>query len=654
MVGGRAGFVGAMAHASPMEDTGNLLKICRDGSSEKQNEFQHEAICALRSQLQVAYMEHQEKLMQRFDIIIKAWIDSQDVFAAPKSGVMEPQPTVMQPQPVVMDPQPVVMDPTKIDRSSEASQVCTSTIPLKAKVVSHKITESSKSQASVAVTGITREDSVLESELVHNIHDGRMRLSNLDMSMEELKKTVDSMQFYKRMMGPFACFVEWWAKLEEPRRSGPTANLVQGHLFECVCLVVIIVNTVYTVLDTNYSMAHKTKEKTFLMSTLEIGFTCFYVIEIALKLCVHRLYFFCNSEVRWNLLDTFLVTSGVLELITQSSSNPSFVRMVRVVRIARVFRMVRLLKFFAELRLMLTCVIGSLMSLFWAFFLILAFSVLFAIILVQHMTTYILDSSDDAVTDEFAQQIQTNFGSVQLATFTLFKGISGGDWTVYFAMVSQTGWFNAAVFMVYILFVWLSVTNIITCIFVEKAMKLAQPDIEELLFEKRKAEIESAEHLQKLFDRVDKSQSGSITWEEFERCMHDESITSYLEVNGLTINDAFIFFRMLASSVGSRDIDVNTFVRGCLKMKGVAMNIDLLQLSYEVKIISKSQQHLFKVLEKEMATFCQTITETQQRMSVEMSTNMYHVCAQLCKQLAAQSMSLAWSSPDDGPNLFFL
>jgi len=425
-----------------------------------------------------------------------------------------------------------------------------------------------------------------------------------------------------------------------------------------VCLVVIICNTAYTIFDTNYGMTNITKTKTVFMSAVEASFTSFYALELGLKLWVHRLYFFCNADMRWNILDAILVASGLLEVFTNSSSNPSFIRMVRIIRITRALRMVRLLRFFAELRLMLNCVIGSIVSLLWAFCLIFAFSVLFATVLVQHLTSYLVEAiPQQQVSDNLVTDIQKSFGSVQVATFSLFKCISGGDWTTYYEIVEPTGWFNAVVFLVYILFVWLSVTNIITCIFVEKAMKLAQPDVDELLFEKRKEEIESAEELQNLFDSIDTNQSGSVTWEEFEKFMTDERVTSYLEVNGLDINDAYMFFRMLASSVGSKEIDVNTLVRGCLKLKGLATNIDLLQLSYEVKVISKSQQHLFMALEKQLQGFRGEIGDSHKQLSMTMSDTVYHVCKQVSKQLTMEGTkemtremtlsSLSSDSPDD-------
>jgi len=236
-------------------------------------------------------------------------------------------------------------------------------------------------------------------------------------------------------------------------------------------------------------------------------------------------------------------------------------------------------------------VIGSFMSLFWAFFLMLCFSLLFAIVLVQRLTTYVAENK--LLPPPLLSKIFEDFGSVEVATFTLFKGISGGDWTTYYATVSSTGWINSVIFLIYISFIWLSVTNIITCIFVEKAMKLARPEVDELLFEKQKDDLENAEELDTIFREMDLDHKGSMSWADFQAVIDDPRVASHLEIHGLDINDAFMFFSMLTSISGKDQVDVDTFIRGCLKMKGVAMNIDLIQLNYEVKIISKTQQQMF-------------------------------------------------------------
>jgi len=124
-------------------------------------------------------------------------------------------------------------------------------------------------------------------------------------------------------------------------------------------------------------------------------------------------------------------------------------------------------------------------------------------------------------------------------------------------------------------------------------MKLARPEVDELLFEKQKDDLENAEELDTIFREMDLDHKGSMSWADFQAVIDDPRVASHLEIHGLDINDAFMFFSMLTSISGKDQVDVDTFIRGCLKMKGVAMNIDLIQLNYEVKIISKTQQKMF-------------------------------------------------------------
>lgn len=197
-------------------------------------------------------------------------------------------------------------------------------------------------------------------------------------------------------------------------------------------------------------------------------------------------------------------------------------------------------------------------------------------------------------------KIRKEFGSVERAVFTLFRGISGGDWTTYYEMVSATGGINSFIFIVYISVVWLSVTNIITSVFVEKAMKLAQPEMEQLLLMRCKEDLENANELKALFAEMDLNASGTVNYEELQACFEDCRFTNYLKIKGLDIHDAKMFWRMLSSVADSYEIDVDSFVCGCLKMRGVALNIDLLQLNYETKIIHRTQQKQFEDLSQKL------------------------------------------------------
>jgi len=326
-------------------------------------------------------------------------------------------------------------------------------------------------------------------------------------------------------------------------------------------------------------------------------------VELLLKLAVHRVYLFCNHDYRWNCLDVVLVFTGMLQVVVDALidpgnglGNPGFVRLIRLARISRALRMVRLLKFFRELRLMLKCVVGSFMSLFWAFFLIFCFSLVFGIVLVQRMTSFLVEDGVSRPLGVVAA-VRESFGSVQLACLTLFHAISGGDWMVVWQLVKLTGWENLVIFAFYFLFVWLSVTNIITCIFVEKAMKLALPDLDQQLFDKQKDDVDAAQDIRTLYEElVGSKDTCLLKWEDFHRAVEDPRIASRMVVTGVEVSDAFMFFKMLSSISGQDEIDADTFIKGCMKMKGYAMNIDLLQLSYEIKVFSKHQQKLILAL----------------------------------------------------------
>jgi len=119
-------------------------------------------------------------------------------------------------------------------------------------------------------------------------------------------------------------------------------------------------------------------------------------------------------------------------------------------------------------------------------------------------------------------------------------------------------------------------------------MKFATPDMEEQLLEKRKDDLKSACELKQLFMSMDENQSGTLTLDEFERSMKDVKITSYFDLKGLSVSHASMFFKMLASLNESHQIDIDTFVTGCLRMRGAASNIDMIALLFQTRLLTQN------------------------------------------------------------------
>jgi len=399
--------------------------------------------------------------------------------------------------------------------------------------------------------------------------------------------------------------VRWVMTLEEPERHGFLACIAQSKRFEVACLFIIMLNTLFTFIQTNHEMRYGRSDYPQYYKMLEGFFTVFYTGELTLKLFVHRAFFFCNHDMRWNIADTVLVLVGILDFCvehlfhTKSMMNPSHMRFLRLLRISKIFRIVRLLRFFSELRLMLKCVLGSLVSLCWSFLLLGGFTFVFAIVFVQSCSTFINDGAQ--ISDDNLKKMRESFGSVQDALLTLFFAISGGaDWSDFYKTISLTGPLNAGIFLVYILFVWLSVTNIITSIFIDKAMKLAQPDLDEMLLTKHKEDMANCHELRKVFTALDQNGSGTLSAEEFHTFTHDPRLVAFFEYKGLYIKDAELFFNMLLNVAKHDEVDIDSFVNGCLKMKGVALNIEVLSVQYELQMVFKKQSEFQEEFRKEM------------------------------------------------------
>jgi hypothetical protein len=389
---------------------------------------------------------------------------------------------------------------------------------------------------------------------------------------------------------------------EEPERTGPVASIVFHPLFEILCMFVIFINT-WTILwaaDSNM----RDLESSDSIGWLKVAnscFTIFYIIEITLKLIVHRLYFFINESRGWNILDACLVAGGAFELVMtlvsdgdQTLVNPVIMRCLRLLKMVKILRVLRVIMFFKELRLMMKCVVGSVASLFWGTMMLLCFTMLFAIYFVQQMSNYLMDEGD-LISDISRKKAYDYYGSVSIAMLSLFKGVSGGwDWNTCYPIIVETGAHNGALYILYILLVWISLTNIITSIFVEKALTFAQPSQEEVIYDLHAKDRETASVLKKLFLKGDLDGSSQLNNEEFMGCLKDQALADYLTFKGIEIKDAQAFFRMLVDVSPTGEVDIKTIIGGLVSMKGDASNIDIMLLSNELSVIRDLQEDMME------------------------------------------------------------
>merc|ERR1712061_758261 len=118
--------------------------------------------------------------------------------------------------------------------------------------------------------------------------------------------------------------------------------------------------------------------------------------------------------MRWNIFDLLVVTLGVFDTLTTNSGkgaarDVTFMRSLRLLRIAKILRMVRVMRFFAELRVILNSVLGSLLSLFWAFVMLLLIYYVFGLLFVQGVIQTLADGTLPAAAES---DVLRYYGSV--------------------------------------------------------------------------------------------------------------------------------------------------------------------------------------------------------------------------------------------------
>jgi len=263
-------------------------------------------------------------------------------------------------------------------------------------------------------------------------------------------------------------------------------------------------------------------------------------------------------------------------------------------RVLRIVRALRILKYATELRCMLQSVVGSVMSLFWAFAVITFIFFLFSLALVQGMSMQITSVSLD---DDAMSLTVSQFGSVGRAMYAFLICTTGGDdWVNYVNSLVPLGPLNVWVFLIGVNLTQIALMNILTGIFVEKAIQLGVPDHDARILQKRRADARIAKELCAFLNTLDSDRSGTISWKEFSAVSQDEVVESMMKVLGVDIRDAQMFFDIVAASDPYGEVEISVLADVLMCLKGQATGFDVQALAYRTHILSKQVDKIQRLI----------------------------------------------------------
>lgn len=386
-------------------------------------------------------------------------------------------------------------------------------------------------------------------------------------------------------------------------------RLVQSLAFRIACLVLIVINSVFTGvrMDSDLRTSLERVKGGIHSSTsaffyIEIGFTAWFILELVLRILAERRAFLFGENRSYNLMDSVLILLSVAEIFLPGLPSASFLRLFRAFRIVRIARLVQSISALKPLRTMLFAIVNSFTALLWAFFMIMLTFFVFSIF-IGGAVLALFEDCDVAQQTEIdrAMTLAPYFGNLYLTMVTLFASITGGDdWmnAARHLRLLDAGEFYFAVYCCFIFFSLIGLLNVVNGIFVDSAVCTRTED--EVVQHFRDDEHRTSQEIRRIFQQSDKDGNGSITLEELQNQIKHPWVKAYFAGLDIDPREASIIFSLLDTD-GSGELTMDEFITGILKMKGSAKGVDVLAIMFDHQRLALSFNALCSYLEDQLS-----------------------------------------------------
>ncbi|CAE7213109.1 SCN4A [Symbiodinium sp. CCMP2592] len=270
-------------------------------------------------------------------------------------------------------------------------------------------------------------------------------------------------------------------------------RVVTSYVFELIFVSLILLNCISMMVQIEFfglflatSMGIKTGMETDyneIFYNIELGFGLVFSAEILVKFVAYGLLDFWKFG--WNLLDLFIVLTWAIDAGGLAVEiNPMVFRMLRIAKLGRIVRVLKVIQRFDSLHLLLGSIRASFDILAWSALVLLILMTVCALALSQFLQGWIeaSSSSDDIV----RQEVWKLFGTVGRSIVSMFElTLANYSGITRSLMENVSAWFAVAI-LIYKLVVGFAVLKVITGIFIQQTMRVANEDDELLLLQKKR------------------------------------------------------------------------------------------------------------------------------------------------------------------------
>lgn len=365
--------------------------------------------------------------------------------------------------------------------------------------------------------------------------------------------------------------------LSKGQSQSPLKCIVRSSWFDAVSAIVISVNACTIGWAAESAIQNKHEPEDPLGHNMERAFLAFYVVEILMRISVGGKDYWCGMDCEWNWFDVGLVLTSLYDLIVKDFMEDNienmlgFLRVLRVARMLKLLRIVRFMRVFKELRMILSSMFGCFKCMVWACLLVFLVTYMFGVCFVQGCTSVV----KEGLTPKQALRVEKYWGSVLKSMLSLFMATTSGlDWEAIYDPLKEAGPIFNAIFILYIIFFTFVLVNTLTSIFVDATIRNSEKDYHMIIDVELEKKTQFVKKLKTIFEEIDKSKKGEITFDNFLQFIKDPRMQAFTASLDVEIVNAKQFFNIL-SDEGRKPVDIETFVVGCMKLKGTARNIDL-------------------------------------------------------------------------------
>jgi len=344
---------------------------------------------------------------------------------------------------------------------------------------------------------------------------------------------------------------------------------VREMLLNKVVAAVIVVNTIFLGLETDYSDPNSPAKDRIFWILVESIMIIIFTAEIVVRMYIERCHWPCSL---WNWLDFCIVIVSVVETwilnFMEESGRLRVMGLLRCVRMLRLVRVFRLLRMFSPLYTTVMAFKEALSGLFY-----IGLIMLLGIYVCAIFITAVVGRGDMRELQLGTITGLERFGTVIRSMYSLFELITLEGWVdVARPIIEQTPAMAFFFFFFIIMFTFV-LLQMVVAVVVEKTL-LSAKKCQQGAAEMKSARVaEELEKMREAFVECDINQDETIDRDEFAEAMSatntDGKLKACFEALDIPTDDALTLFDILDADV-SGQLNMQEFLNGVARVLGAS------------------------------------------------------------------------------------